>query len=76
MGDEPGEFQSTRGPEGPRDPDIQRIFVAQAKFQSTRGPEGPRDVRRGRQWPCGSSFNPRAAPRGHATGTMRGSWQS
>ena len=40
-----GVFQSTRGPEGPRDPSESWRARPKTKFQSTRGPEGPRDPR-------------------------------
>ena len=91
-------FQSTRGPEGPRDGIGQARRNAWDRFQSTRGPEGPRDRRRvdpgarigvsiharprgatrhrsPRRSEPSRCFNPRAAPRGHATFCLcRGGW--
>ncbi len=60
-------FQSTRGPEGPRDSQHSLLCIIFSRFQSTRGPEGPRDWLRPGAAPGGRSFNPRAAPKDRAT---------
>ncbi len=64
------QFQSTRGPEGPRDPEAPEGAPKPPAFQSTRGPEGPRDSDPPSRQREGNSFNPRAAPKDRATCTQ------